>query len=149
MSALNWQKNLGYYSIIVPVAPSSMLKLLTPLATIFVEMFFQKKIWWGFGPTWVTPWKDFLITWKNGVLKFFERVFRLDKFSGSCLNLQLKILSKLSFLKEVGNLLAFFLFKLNVIKIAILSKRHFLAQNDTLSKWIWTKCKQCSTLKLS
>ena len=48
MSALNWQKNFGHYSISVPVAPSSMPKLLTPLATTFVEISFQKKIWWGF-----------------------------------------------------------------------------------------------------
>ena len=72
MSALNWQKNFGHYSISVPVAPSSMPKLLTPLATIFVEIFFQKKIWWGFGPIWVTPWKDFLISWKKWRFEIFR-----------------------------------------------------------------------------
>ena len=83
MSALNWQKNFGYYSISVPVAPSSMPKLLTPLATIFVEIFFQKKIWWGFGPIWVTPRKDFLISWKKWRFEIFQTTV-LSRASGSC-----------------------------------------------------------------
>ena len=72
MFALNWQKNFRHYLISVPVAPSSMPKLPTPLATIFVEIFFQKKNWWGFGPIWVTPWKNFLIPWKKCRFEIFR-----------------------------------------------------------------------------
>ena len=39
---LNWQKNLGHFSISGSVVPSSVQKLLTPLATLFVEKNFEK-----------------------------------------------------------------------------------------------------------
>ena len=76
MSGVNWHKNFNQCSISGLVAPSSMQKLWTPLATIFVEKKFWKKIWCGFRPIRVTPWREFLISWKNGVLKFLERVRR-------------------------------------------------------------------------
>ena len=42
MSGLNWQKKFSHCSISGSVAPSSMQKLWTPLATIFVEKKFEK-----------------------------------------------------------------------------------------------------------
>ena len=65
MSGVNWQKNFSHCSISRSVAPSSMQKLCTPLATIFVEKNFWKKFWCGFRPIQVTPWKEFLISWKK------------------------------------------------------------------------------------
>ena len=83
MSALNWQRNFWHYSISRSAAPPSVPKLLMPLATIFVEIFSKKFFWWGSRPISATPWKEFWISWKNGVLKFLERVFRPGNFSGS------------------------------------------------------------------
>ena len=71
MSGLNWTKNFSHCSISGPVAPSSMPKLKTPLATIFVEKKFWKKIWWGSRPNWVTPWKEFVISWKKWRFEIF------------------------------------------------------------------------------
>ena len=88
MSALNWEKNFGHYSISVPVAPSSMPKLQTSLATIFVEIFFQKKIGEVLDLFELPHGRIFWYLEKNGVLKFFEQVFRPGKFSGSWASLQ-------------------------------------------------------------
>ena len=65
MSGVNWQKIFSHCSISGSVAPSSMQKLWTPPAAIFVEKKFWKKFWCGFRPIWVTPWKEFLISWKK------------------------------------------------------------------------------------
>ena len=65
MSGVNWSKKFCHWSISRQVAPSSMQKLWTPPAAIFVEKKFWKKFWWGFRPIWVTPWKEFLISWKK------------------------------------------------------------------------------------
>ena len=72
MSGLNWTKNFSHCSISGPVAPSSMPKLKTPLATIFVEKKFWKKFWWGSRPNWVTPWKEFVISWKKWRFEIFQ-----------------------------------------------------------------------------
>ena len=74
MSGLNWLKNFSNCSIGGSIAPFSMQKLSTPLATIFVE----KKIWKNFGvvlciPIQVNP-LNFWYLEKNGVLKFLGRV---------------------------------------------------------------------------
>ena len=72
MSGLNWQKNFDHCSICVSVAPSSRQKLWAPLATIFVEKKFWKKFWWGFRHIWVTPWKEFSISWKRWRFEIFR-----------------------------------------------------------------------------
>ena len=72
MSGVNWQKNFSHCSISSSVAPSSMQKLCTPLATIFVEKKFWKKFWCGFRPIWVTPWREFLISWKKWRFEIFR-----------------------------------------------------------------------------
>ena len=59
MSALKWQKSFGPYLISVPVAPPGVPKHETPLATIFVEILFQKKIGWGSGLLVATQLKEF------------------------------------------------------------------------------------------
>ena len=74
MSALNLQRKFGHYSISVPVAPSSMPKLLTPLATIFVEIFKKENNLGGFRPVQSLKGRKFKYLEKNGVLKFFEQV---------------------------------------------------------------------------
>ena len=71
MSGLNWHKNFGHCFISGWVAPSSMQKLWTPLATIFVEKKFWKNFWWGFRHIWVTLWKEFLISWKKWRFEIF------------------------------------------------------------------------------
>ena len=65
------------------VAPPSMLKLPTPLTTIFVEMIVQKKFGEVLDPFQLSNGRNFQYLEKNGVLKFFERVFHPGKFSGS------------------------------------------------------------------
>ena len=72
MSGLNWTKNFSHCSISGPVAPSSMPKLKTPLATIFVKKNCWKKFWWGSRPNWVTPWKEFVISWKKWRFEIFR-----------------------------------------------------------------------------
>ena len=72
MSGLNWPKNFSHCSISGSVAPSSMQKLWTPLATIFVEKKAWKKFWCGSRPIWVTPWKEFLISWKKWRFEIFQ-----------------------------------------------------------------------------
>ena len=72
MSGVNWQKNFSHCSISRSVAPSSMQKLCTPLATIFVEKKIWKKFWCGFRPIRVTPWKEFLISWKKWCFEIFR-----------------------------------------------------------------------------
>ena len=72
MSGLNWPKNFSHCSISGSVAPSSMQKLWTPLATIFVEKKFWKKFWCGSRPIQVTPWKEFLIPWKKWCFENFR-----------------------------------------------------------------------------
>ena len=57
MFGVNWHKNFSHCSISESVAPSSMQKLWTPLATIFVEKNF---------------WKEFLIFWKKMVFWNFR-----------------------------------------------------------------------------
>ena len=74
MSGLNWQINFDHCSNCVSLAPSSRQKLWTPLGTVFVEKKFWKKIWWGFRHIWVTPWKEFLISWK----KWHSEIFWTD-----------------------------------------------------------------------
>ena len=82
MSGLNWRKNFSHCSISGPVAPSSMPKLKTPLATIFVEKKIWKKFWWGSRPNWVTPWKEFVISWKKWRFEIF-RTSLVSRASGS------------------------------------------------------------------
>ena len=72
MSGVNWSKNFCHWSISRQVAPSSMQKLWTPLATVFVEKKIWKKFWWGFRNIWVTPWKEFLISWKKWRFEIFR-----------------------------------------------------------------------------
>ena len=55
-----------------------------PLATVFVEIFLKEKNWRGFKPYLVTLWKEFEISFKNGVFKIFEQVNCPGQFSGSC-----------------------------------------------------------------
>ena len=71
MSGPNWLKNFSHCSISGSVAPSSMQKLWTPLAAIFVEKKIWKKIWCGSRPIQVTTWKKFLISWKNWRFEIF------------------------------------------------------------------------------
>ena len=71
MSGVNWQKKFCHRSISGSVAPPSMQKLWTPLATIFVEKKNWKKFWCGFRPIRVTPWKEFLIFWKKWRFEIF------------------------------------------------------------------------------
>ena len=71
MSGLNWLENFSHCSISGLVAPSSMQKLWTPLAIIFVEKKFWKKFWCGSRPIRVTPWKEFLISWKKWRFEIF------------------------------------------------------------------------------
>ena len=71
MSGLNWHKNFSHCSISESAAPSSMQKLWTPLATIFVEKKIWKKIWCGSRPIQVTPWKEFLISGKKWRFEIF------------------------------------------------------------------------------
>ena len=40
-------------------------KFWTPLATVFVEIFWNEKNWGCFRPYWVAPWKEFMISWKK------------------------------------------------------------------------------------
>ena len=72
MFGVNWHKNFSHCSISRSVAPSSMQKLCTPLATIFVEKKFWKKFWCGFRPIRVTPWREFLISWKKWRFEIFR-----------------------------------------------------------------------------
>ena len=72
MCGLDWQENFIHYSISGSVAPSSMQKRWMPLATIFVEKKFWKKFWCGFRPIRVTPWKEFLISWKKWHFEIFR-----------------------------------------------------------------------------
>ena len=81
--ALNWQKIFGHYSTSVLVAPSSMPKLLTPLATIFVEILFQEKFGEVLDPFKLPHERNFWNLEKSGVLKFLEQVCCPGKFSGS------------------------------------------------------------------
>ena len=71
MSGVNWLENFSHCSISGSVAPSSMQKLWTPPAAIFVEKKNWKKFWSGFRPIWVTPWKEFLISRKKWCLEIF------------------------------------------------------------------------------
>ena len=72
MFGVNWLKNFSHCSISGSVAPSSMQKLCTPLATIFVEKKIWKKFWCGFRPIQVTSWKEFLISWKKWRFEIFR-----------------------------------------------------------------------------
>ena len=65
-------KNFDHSLICVSVTPSSRQKLWAPLATIFVEKKIWKKFWWGFRHIWVTPWKEFLISWKKWRFEIFR-----------------------------------------------------------------------------
>ena len=71
MSGVNWRRNFSHCLISGSVAPSSMQKLWTPPAAIFVEKKIWKKFWCGFRPIWVTPWKEFLISWKKWRFEIF------------------------------------------------------------------------------
>ena len=71
MSGVNCQRDFSHYSISGSVAPSSMQKLWTPPAAIFVEKKIWKKFWCGFRPIWVTPWKEFLMSWKKWRFEIF------------------------------------------------------------------------------
>ena len=85
MSGVNWHKNFSHCSISRSVAPSSMQKLCTPLATIFVEKKFWKKFWCGFRPIRVTPWREFLISWKKWRFEIF-RTTAESRASDPCIN---------------------------------------------------------------
>ena len=60
-----------------------MQKVWTPLATVFVQKKFLKKFWWGFRHIWVTPWKEFLISWKKWRFEIF-RTSLLSRASDPC-----------------------------------------------------------------
>ena len=70
MIGLNWHKNFSHCSISESVAPSSMQKLWTPQRPNLLKKKI-KKFWWGSRPIWVTPWKEFLITWKKWCFEIF------------------------------------------------------------------------------
>ena len=63
-----------------------MQKLWTPLATVFVERKNLKNFWWGFRPIWVTPWKEFLISWKKWCFEIF-RTTAPSRASDPCITL--------------------------------------------------------------
>ena len=74
MSGINWQKKFTYCSISGSVAPSSVQKLWTPLATIFVEKtIWKKKIVVVLDPFELSHERNFLYLEKTDVLKFFKR----------------------------------------------------------------------------
>ena len=74
MYGLNWHKNFSHCSISESAAPSSMQKLWTPIATIFVEKKFWKEFWWGSRPIKLPHERNFWFLEKNGVLEFLEQV---------------------------------------------------------------------------
>ena len=74
MSGVNWSKNFCHWSISRQVAPSSMQKLWTPLATVFVEKKFEKKFGEVLDIFELPHGRNFWYLEKNGVLKFFERL---------------------------------------------------------------------------
>ena len=83
VSVVNWSKNFGSCSISWSVAPPSMPKLWMPLATIFVEIFFKKRFWWGSRPIWVAQWKEFQISWKKWCFEILQTTAPSRCFSGS------------------------------------------------------------------
>ena len=48
-------------------------KLWTALATVFVGIFFWKKIWWGLRPISVAYQKEFWISWKKRRFQIFQK----------------------------------------------------------------------------
>ena len=48
-------------------------KFWTALATVFVGIFFRKKIWWGFRPISVAYQKEFCISWKKRRFQIFQK----------------------------------------------------------------------------
>ena len=75
MSGVNWHKNFSHCSISRSVAPSSMQKFCTPLGTLFVEKKFEKNFGVVLHPFELPHERNFWYFEKNGVLKFFERVW--------------------------------------------------------------------------
>ena len=73
-SGLNWLKNFSHSLISGSVAPSSMQKLWTPLAAIFVEKKFEKIFGVVLDPFELPHERNFWYLEKIGVFKFFERV---------------------------------------------------------------------------
>ena len=63
-------------------------KIWTPLATLFVEIFWNEKNWGGFRPNWVAPWKEFMISWKKRRFEIF-RTTAPSRASGSWLYLRM------------------------------------------------------------
>ena len=59
-------------------------KIWTPLATVFVEIFWNEKNWGCFRPNWVAPWKEFMISWKKRRFEIF-RTTAPSRASGSWL----------------------------------------------------------------
>ena len=57
-------------------------KFWTPLATVFVEIFWNEKNWGCFRPNWVAPWKEFMISWKKRRFEIF-RTTAPSRASGS------------------------------------------------------------------
>ena len=62
-------------------------KFWTPLATVFVEIFWNEKNWGSFRPNWVAPWKEFMISWKKRRFEIF-RTTAPSRASGSWYNLE-------------------------------------------------------------
>ena len=89
MSGLNWPKNFIHCSISGSVAPSSMQKLWTPLATIIVETKFWKKFGVVLDPFELPHERNFLYLEKNGVLKILERVHHPEPVIHDSTNVQL------------------------------------------------------------
>ena len=74
MSGVNWQRDFSHYSISGSVAPSSMQKLWTPPAAIFVEKKFEKNFGVVLDLFELPHERTFWYLEKNGVLKFLEQV---------------------------------------------------------------------------
>ena len=71
---VNWWKNFGHSTTDMSAMPLFVSKLWERLAPVLFEISQKKFFWWGSRPIWVTQGKEFQISVKNGVLKFFERV---------------------------------------------------------------------------
>ena len=92
MSWVNWQKKFSHCSISGLVAPSSMQKLWSPLATIFVEKKIWKNFWCGFRPILFTPSKELLISWKKWRFEIFRTSLE-SRASDPCLNTQFSVVN--------------------------------------------------------
>ena len=74
MSRVKWPINSSHCTICWSVVHSSMQKLWTPLATIFVEKKIEKNFGVVLDPFELPHERNFWYLEKNGVMKIFERV---------------------------------------------------------------------------